>query len=256
MVRLIFGDVSKVRYFMNVFGKICQNRLSSLVKMALSIFFIGVLFSTGLEAGRRRMGQGGALSRSPQECQKDARAHLRRMIEMGDMNTLRARFAGLPEQVKRRCLGEQYGKRGKSLLHIAASARQIKAMRFLVEIGLGVDTCDRDRCTALHHAVAGDDEGVVRCLLGLGANFKAKNREGWIPSDLARSQSLKELLTQHAQKFSRRSARGNRGTSERALDSCFPRQDEEPVRMTRESDGRWAATQVIIAARCEAGGAI
>lgn len=67
---------------------------------------------------------------------------------------------------------------GKTPLHAASSEGQLEALRFLLSLGLDLNTADKDGWTSLHCAASRGHFGVCAELLSKGADVRALTNQG------------------------------------------------------------------------------
>ena len=84
--------------------------------------------------------------------------------------------------------------KGRSILHLAACAGRLAAIRFALENRFDVNlNNDTDGCTPLHYAAMYDQPLAVLELLGKGAKPDLRNKEGKTPVDVAAPKALLAL---------------------------------------------------------------
>jgi len=71
---------------------------------------------------------------------------------------------------------------GDTCLHMAAISGDDAAVRYLVELGLDIDSCGDMHDTPLHYAVRHRNASTVDLLISLGASVDKKNEFGKTPS--------------------------------------------------------------------------
>ncbi|XP_019707660.1 ankyrin repeat domain-containing protein EMB506, chloroplastic isoform X3 [Elaeis guineensis] len=95
--------------------------------------------------------------------------------------------------------------------HNLALSGQIPFMDKLLELGIDIDSVDKDGFTALHKAVIGKKEAVISHLLRKGANPHIRDRDGWTPLHVAiqsRSRDIAKVLLVNGADKTRRNKDG------------------------------------------------
>ncbi len=83
--------------------------------------------------------------------------------------------------------------KNESALEFASEIPDLELATRLVELGANVNQVDKEGDTPLHFAGISCREGIIKFLLGKGANPLAKDHNGWLPSDETRSRGAADV---------------------------------------------------------------
>lgn len=78
-------------------------------------------------------------------------------------------------------LHEKRGVDGRNILHLASEKGNIRLVRYIIEIGCGMETMDFRGWTPLICAAYNGHHELVKYLISVGANLEASNLIGWTP---------------------------------------------------------------------------
>ena len=92
-------------------------------------------------------------------------------------------------------------KDGRTLLHLAALTGRIPMARLLIEHGADVNSQTFEGITPLYIAAFKDNAAMAELLIQHGADVNAQeSKSGHSPLDMAKSDKMKSLLTNHGAK--------------------------------------------------------